>query len=277
LSTPPDNIPDLIVAPLPGTPEYDAAMAEVFEKAQTPETGVEQPATTTKAERPANLPEQFWDAEKGVIKHDELLASYDELAKKGAPKADDKADANVPPQQAEAAAALAEVGLAYDKYEAEYRDTGKISDASYAEMAAKNIPRAVVDAHISGLITSAETATEAARNSVFEAIGGEAKYAELVTWAAANVPREELIAYNEITESGDPAKVKLAAVALFSKYEAAVGRAPELLTGGTGKGTSTDVYRSTQELTADMKNPLYNRDPAFRADVEAKLARSNIM
>lgn len=270
------NIPDIIVAPLPGTPEYEAEMEAVFDKAQTAETNADLPAAT-KAERPANVPEQFWDAEKGVIKHDELLASYDELAKKGAPKDEEAPPADIPPQQAEAAAALAEVGLAYDKYEAEYRETGKISDASYAEMAAKNIPRAIVDAHINGLIVASEAANTAARNSVFEAVGGEAKYAEMVTWASANVPREELIAYNEITDSGDPAKVRLAAVALFSKYEASVGRAPNLLTGGAGKGTSADVYRSTQELTADMKNPLYNRDPAFRADVEAKLARSNIM
>lgn len=270
--------PETIIAPEPGTPEYEEAMAKVFDDSQTSEKDA---ATAgTKAERPANVPEKFWDAEKGAIKQDELLAAYAAAGKEPEAKTDEEGTppaTEVARQQAEAATALQEVGLAYDKYEAEYLATGAISDASYAEMAAKNISRGIVDAHISNLVKTSELESATIRASVLSTVGGEEKYSEMVGWAAKNVPQAELIAYNKITESGDIEQTKLAVSAMFRRYEANFGQAPNLLTALNGQGEATDVYRSTAQMTAEMADPRYNRDPAFRAYVEAKLARSNIM
>lgn len=87
--------------PVPGSPEYDAAMIAVAEKSgsrirygdatrgvsveiSTPEAApadaqVENPpAPAAKKERPANVPEKFWNAETGEVNTEALLASYAE-------------------------------------------------------------------------------------------------------------------------------------------------------------------------------------------------------
>ncbi|CLP71539.1 Uncharacterised protein [Mycobacterium tuberculosis] len=66
----------------------------------------------------------------------------------------------------------------------------------------------------------------------------------------------------------------MAILGLKARYDAANGSEPTLL-GGNAKA-SEDVFRSTAELTAAMKDPRYKKDPAYREDVKQKLARSNI-
>ena len=265
-------------APAPGSPEHDAAMAARFDTANT--GGVETPPAATKAERPANVPEKFWDAEKGVVRHEELLASYTQLEQKlGTGDKKDDTNTQTPTYETtgkEGQTALQEVGLDYGKYEAEFAKNGKLSDASYAEMAAKNIPKSVVDAHIQTQVRLAQYEADALRTSVFEITGGEDKFTAMQQWAVANVPLAEREAFNRVIDSGDINSVKLAIQGLHAKYAATLGQEPNLL-GGTGGKVAGDVFRSTAELTEAMRDPRYNKDPAYRADVEAKLSRSNIM
>ena len=62
--------------------------------------------------------------------------------------------------------------------------------------------------------------------------------------------------------------------ALNAQYEDAVGRTPDLVTGRTA--TRGDKYRSMAEVVRDMESPQYDADPAYRADVQQKLERSNL-
>jgi len=85
--------PNTSEAPKPGTPEYDTAMAEKFRTAQGTVSAdlIEQfegkPAepAAAKPERPAHVPEKFWDAETGQVRVDELVKSYTELESGKAP------------------------------------------------------------------------------------------------------------------------------------------------------------------------------------------------
>jgi hypothetical protein len=70
--------------------------------------------------------------------------------------------------------------------------------------------------------------------------------------------------------------VKQAVLGLKARREAVVGFEPQRTVGGNAKPVA-DVYESIAQLKADMNKPDYKRDPAFRAKVEQKLARSNIM
>ncbi|WP_448955717.1 capsid assembly protein [Labrys neptuniae] len=243
-------------APAEGTPEHDAAMAAKFDAAQKPEGVTETKPEVAPEVKPEVKPEGQTEEKKP-----EGTENQTETEK----------------AQADAANALKEVGLAYDKYEAEYRQNGKLSDATYAEMAAKNIPRAVVDAHINGLVSTAEREAEAIRTDIFQSVGGEEKFASMVQWASTNVPRADLLAFNQIVDSGNVGQVKLAVKAMMARHEAEIGKEPNLLDVSGGRAQAGDVYRSTAQLVADMADPRYERDPAFRADVEAKLSRSNIM
>jgi hypothetical protein len=64
---------------------------------------------------------------------------------------------------------------------------------------------------------------------------------------------------------------------LKSKYTAANGSEPSVTLQGRPSSGAVGVYESTADLMKDMGNPEYKNNPAFRAKVEAKLARSNIL
>nr|WP_047575698.1 hypothetical protein [Methylobacterium sp. ZNC0032] len=252
--------------PAPGTPEHDAAMAARFDAAQTPDA-----AAAPKATVPDFVPEKFRNAADPMKAMAEAYAAL-EAKQAGKPEA----SANQTPQNQQQGAdkgaeALAAVGLDYDAYAQEFMSTGKLSEATYAAMAAKNIPRAVVDAHIAGQ----QALADSYRTNVMSAVGGEENFTAMSQWAAVNVPKDQLTAYNTAVDSGDINVVRLAVEGLYAKYTAANGVQPKLL--GGGRSESHDRYESTAQLTADMRDPRYQKDPAFRASVEQKLARSNIM
>jgi hypothetical protein len=69
--------------------------------------------------------------------------------------------------------------------------------------------------------------------------------------------------------------VKLAVNALKGQYERANGTEPKLVEGKTS-GTSEQGYASWAQVTEAMSNPKYAKDPAYQAEVKAKLANSNI-
>lgn len=252
-------------APAPGTPEHDAAMAARFDAAQTPDPTSAKPAV------PDFVPEKFRNAADPLKA---MADAYAELeSKQGGTKEPKQGEAPKDQQEGadKGAEALAAVGLDYDAFAQEFMDTGKLSDATYAAMAAKNIPRAVVDAHIAGQ----QALADSYRSNVMAAVGGEENFTAMSKWAGVNVPQAELVAYNKAVDSGDIEVVRLAVEGLYSKYTAANGVQPKLL--GGSRSESHEVYQSTAQMIADMKDPRYQKDPAFRASVEQKLARSNIM
>jgi len=82
-------------------------------------------------------------------------------------------------------------------------------------------------------------------------------------------------AYNTVVNSGDPNAIQLALAGLRAAYDEANGVDGEMLTGKAAV-TQQDVFRSQAEVVQAMSDPRYDRDPAYRADVFAKLERSEI-
>jgi hypothetical protein len=70
---------------------------------------------------------------------------------------------------------------------------------------------------------------------------------------------------------------KLAVAGVYQKFSAARPTEPKLFSGSTSQATTGEAYESVAQLTKDMATPEYKSDPAFRAKVQAKLARSNIL
>ena len=104
--------------------------------------------------------------------------------------------------------------------------------------------------------------------------GGKEAYDNLTAWAKNNMAQEETEAFDEVMNTGNKAAIRFAVKALNSQYEDAVGRTPDLVTGRTS--TRGDRYRSMAEVVRDMESPQYDADPAYRADVQQKLERSNL-
>lgn len=220
--------------------------------------------------RPEWLPEKFQSVE-------DMAKAYAELEAKMGGKTQDNpqtdpanADTNQTGQNPEQA--LSEKGLDLSTFTAEFNAKGELSAESYAKLAAAGFDNGIVDNYISGqkaVAAQYETAVTAE-------VGGSEKYSEIVTWAKANLTDDEITTYNAAVSSGNLAQAKLAALGMSAKFSKANGSEPRLVQGRT-TSASEDVFESTAQLTEAMRDTRYRNDPAFRAKVQSKLARSNIL
>jgi len=225
-------------------------------EAQTTETSNEA------NERPSWLPEKFANAE-------ELAKAYNSLETKLSQKPEDKpvdnekADMKIQePQEAENKASQ------LDKFYEEYADKGELSTASYDELANLGITKEVVDAYISGQQVMAEQKA----NSIMATVGGKEQYTEMVNWASKNLSPQEIKAFNNTIDNGSLEQAQLAIAGVQAKYSAN-NNEPNLFSGN--KAETSVGYRSVGEMLADINDPRYSTDSAFRADVENKVKISN--
>ena len=116
---------------------------------------------------------------------------------------------------------------------------------------------------------------EAQVNDVKAFAGGDEAYTGLVDWAAENMPKNFVDAFDNLVSFGDTDMIKLAVAGLKSAYDDQNGYEGEMLTG-RGAAPQVDVFRSQAEVVAAMQDPRYDKDPAYRQDVFQKLDRSNI-
>jgi len=117
--------------------------------------------------------------------------------------------------------------------------------------------------------------TDAQINDVQNSVGGEKQYTEIVGWAAENLPKQQVDAFDNLISTGNTEMIKLAVAGIKSQYSDANGYEGNTLQGKPAK-SSGDVFRSQAELVAAVSDPRYDNDPAYRQDVIAKLDRSDV-
>mgnify|MGYP001586884395 CR=1 FL=1 len=220
-------------------------------------------------DRPEWLPEKFKNAE-------DLAKSYAELEKKLS-KGDAPAEAEEAPKdedntQEDAREAADKAGLDFDALNVEYNSNGGLSDETYKSIEGKGIPRDVVDAYIAGQ----EALATNTRTQMFSEVGGEATYSEMMEWAGNALSAQEVKSYNDTMGSGDSNQIQLAVKGLHAQYTASEGSNPKLMSGDTTANAGSS-FDSVAQITAAMRDPKYRSDPAYRKEVEAKLARSNVI
>lgn len=245
--------------------DHDQKMAAKVDAANAPPP-TEGTEGTPPEDRPQWLPEKFKSPE-------DMAKAYAELESKLGQKPAEapKDEPQAAPQDADKA--LADAGLNLQDFSAEFAKNGSLSDESYEKLQKAGFDRNLVDQYIEGqraLASQYET-------SIMQEVGGSDKYTEIVTWAKANMSPAEIEAYNAAVSSGNKEQAKLAVLGLNAKYLQNVGSDPQRLIGGQGSGASADTFESMAQVTAAMKDPQYKNDPAFRAKVQAKLARSNVI
>jgi hypothetical protein len=99
----------------------------------------------------------------------------------------------------------------------------------------------------------------------------------MIEWAGDNLSDSEIDAYNQAVNNRNSASVELAVNGLKARYGTDQGMDPSRIVEGGVSNTSGGSYRSLGELMTDMQSKQYSEDSAFRADVAAKLDRSNIL
>jgi hypothetical protein len=106
-------------------------------------------------------------------------------------------------------------------------------------------------------------------------VGGQEQYGQMMAWAQESLSEQEISMYDAVMDRGDPLACYFAVNALAFRFQEAQGYDGQML---TGKAPSSQVqgFRSQAELVRAMSDPRYDNDPAYRADVAAKLEMSDL-
>ena len=196
---------------------------------------------------------------------EELIKSYQELEKKiGQPKEEDQ------PLTAEPKADGLK-GIDFSSVQNEFEENGELSEATIKSLEDSGLPKSYVDNYIEG-IKAVATKFEA---EAHESVGGKEEYGKMIDWVQSNLSETEIQMFNEgIDRDNQTAIYTIKGMA--ARYRAETTE-PSLTVGETGTATSGLKYESMAQVKTDMSNPKYANDPAFRKQVEEKLARSTII
>ena len=248
--------------------------------------GAEAPAETNVAVRPDNVPEKFWNAESGEVNHEAVLESYNALEKANSQSNDEQVNAEDTSESDDVVDAssedgevtgldgvLKDKGIDRSELTDELATEGELSQASYDKLAEAGFEKGVVDQFIEGN----RAQYESVQADIAEVRNSVENYDAMSDWVSKNFTDAELDSYNNMVMSGDKSQAQAAVNWANGKFADAVGDDVNLLGGDPISAASTDVFRSNAELTKVMSTKEYKTDPAFRADVAAKLARSQIL
>ena len=158
----------------------------------------------------------------------------------------------------------------------EYAQEGKLSEETFeklSQMDSKDLLEAYMQIQSNPAQVEDFTAEQVTEIQNF--VGGEEQYNGLVSWAAENMPENFVQAFDNLINVGDPDMIKLAVVGMQAAFQEANGYEGRMLSGKPAQ-TQQDVFRSQAEVVAAMSDPRYDRDPAYRQDVFAKLERSDL-
>jgi hypothetical protein len=106
-------------------------------------------------------------------------------------------------------------------------------------------------------------------------VGGEESYGQMMAWAQESLSEQEINMYDAVMERGDPLACYFAVNALAFRFQEAQGYDGQMLTG-KAPASQAQGFRSQAELVRAMSDPRYDSDPAYRADVAAKLEASDL-
>ena len=242
-------------------------MAEVFTSDNSVTSEVMESQATDEADS-LRVGEEIMEAHEqrlaGKYKNaEELEAAYLELQKKLGNQED-----NVQEESDE----TPEGSWLEEAYES-IRESGELSERltqQISDMSSMDVFNAMKDANLN----TSRDLSEGELSSVYNAVGGEEQYGNLISWAQDNFSEQEIAAYDSVIDSGNIAQINLALQALYYRYTDAMGQDGNLLQGKPASAEST--FRSQAELIQAMNDPRYDADPAYRQDVLNKLDRSDL-
>ena len=217
-------------------------------------------------ERPSWLPEKFESAEDMAKAYEELQAQYtkDRQSSEEREESSEKAAGNLEPLSVND----------FSQFNEEFAETGDISDESREKIEGWGIPREMIDGYIEGQ----KAVLDNHFNNVYSEVGGQENYTEMIDWAADTLPEGEQEAFNQAVMNGNTDQMMFAVRSLASRWRSETGNAGKpLIQGSTGSTGAQGGFRSLAELTAAMKDPRYNKDAAYRKDIETRLANSDIL
>lgn len=256
-------------AEAPGAPEVKVSeTAPHGVSIPTDQEGSEESEVTEETEeapRPDWLPAKFDSAEAMAKAYEELEGHL------GKSESEEEAAPEAAPEAVEG------VGTdALQPFYDEFAESGELKDDSFVALEKLGLQRELVQAFMEG-----QRATHQAELSqIYEAAGGKDAYTTALNWAVSALSPEEVTAYNEQVETGEAATAKMAVMGMMARYHQSGqsgAQQPQLLQSEPVGPGGPAAYESIAQVMADMKSKEYKDDPAFRAKVQTKLSRSDVM
>tara|TARA_B100001027_G_scaffold126722_1_gene87520 strand:- start:672 stop:1457 length:786 start_codon:yes stop_codon:yes gene_type:complete len=259
-------------------------MAETFTNDNSPETEV----LTEEEQNSLEVGEKLVAEQEGLLagkykNAEDLEQAYLSLQKKLGQETEEEGEEGEGEEEGsdeevfEEAPAVSLINEASEEY---YANDGNLSEETiekFSSMSSQDLVNAYLQIQKNNPQAPQQSAemTEAQVNQVQNAAGGEANYNRVIEWAASNLPENQIDAFDSVIDSGNPAAIGIAFQGLQSQYNDSNGYEGRMLQGKPA-GSSGQVFRSQAELVAAMGDPRYDNDPAYRADVVAKLNQSDL-
>ena len=203
---------------------------------------------------------------------EELEAAYIELQKKlGDGTSKEEPEAEVEPEESEEETTDSSLfDRLWEEAQGEEFNTETLDELASAKPA--DLAKMYLEYRNSQPTTeiTAEVATQ-----LKDSIGGEQQYESMMQWATQNMSESEIDMYDSVMESGNKNAVFFAMQALSYKYGDSVGVEGKLVQGKAPADT-VKGFKSQAEVVNAMQDPRYDRDPAYRQEIMAKLERSNV-
>lgn len=199
---------------------------------------------------------------------EDLEKAYKELESKvGQAKEEPKQDQGLEIEQT-AEKVVEAAGLDMAALEKEFADNGELGEDSLKKLEEQGISKDIVNNYIDGQRAVAQQI----ESEIKGIAGGNEGYAEMIAWAKDNLSSEEKDAYNRVVNGRDLDATKMAVQGLQARMSNTAE--PNLVRGK--QSSTTDKYESMAQVTAAMSDPRYEKDPAYRKEVEQKIARSDV-
>jgi hypothetical protein len=141
------------------------------------------------------------------------------------------------------------------------------------EMPSEELIDAYMEMQKNNPVAKAQPLSDDAAKTIVDSVGGQDAYNDTLSWAADNLKPEEVAAYDNVVNSGNKDAIFFAVQALNQRYKDSVGFEGQQISGRAPKST-VKGFRSNAELANAISDPRYRNDPAYRYDIEQKLAAS---
>jgi len=172
-----------------------------------------------------------------------------------------------------------EAGVDYQGMNTKWQETGKLDDDDYAALEGAGFSKDMVEAYLDGVQYRAEQDSQLAAKEVAaikNEFGGEQVYNDMITWAAGNLDKAEVDAFNNMLKTSNPHQIRIAVAGIQAAYMNNAPREPKLVGGRTPRANTTK-FESTAQVVAAMNDERYATDPAYRQEVQEKLSRSKVL
>ena len=203
----------------------------------------------------------------------ELEAAYIELQKKlGSSDSEEQSEEPEQPEEQEPEKESTDSSLFDRLWEESQNEVSEETLKELADSKPEDLAKMYLDYRASN--TKPQITNEIA-NALKDSVGGEKTYSEMMAWAGENLKEQEIDMYDAVMDSGDPNAAYFAMQAMSFRYKDTVGYEGNLLQGKASSERQKG-FKSQAEVVSAMSDPRYDRDPAYRQEVMAKLEQSNV-